>query len=89
MKKHIDQKQIDDQIEIAINLKKSGELGKAKLLYESLLFIQPNAFKILYLLGTLEAQSCNFDKSLSYLIKANNINSNSWEVNSNIGNAYF
>ena len=88
MKKHIDQKQIDDQIEIAINLQKSGELGKAKLLYESLLLIQPNAFKILYLLGTLEAQSCNFDKSLSYLIKANNINSNSWEVNSNIGNAY-
>jgi predicted O-linked N-acetylglucosamine transferase (SPINDLY family) len=89
MTTHLDKKQFDEQIEIAISLQKSGEFEKAKLIYEFLLKIKPNAFQILYLLGTLEAQCCNFDKSLIYLIRANNINSNSWEVNYNIGNAYF
>jgi len=85
---HIEQKKSDEQMEIAISLQKAGKFAQAKLIYESLLNISPNQFKILYLLGTLEAQSGNFDKAVIYLTKANKINSNSWEVNSNLGNAY-
>ena len=84
----MDQKKFEAQIEVAISLQKTREFEKAKLIYEFLLNIRPNSFQVLYLLGTLEAQCCNFDKSLSYLVRANKINSNSWEVNSNIGNAY-
>ena len=86
---HLDGKQFDKQVEVAISLQKSGEFEKAKSIYEFLLKIRPNAFQIFYLIGTLEAQCGKFDKSLIYLLRANNINSNSWEVNFNIGNAYF
>ena len=88
MMTHTDKKEFEAHIEIAISLQKTGEFEKAKSIYESLLNIRSNSFQVLYLLGTLEAQSRNFDKSLIYLIRANKINSNSWEVNSNIGNAY-
>ena len=88
MMTHIDQDKYDEQIQIAISLQRDGEFEHAKLIYETLLKSNPNQFKILYLLGTLEAQTENFNKSIDYLLKANNINSNSWEVNSNLGNAY-
>ena len=81
------EKKLDEKIQIAINLQKSEQFEKARLIYESILKNKPNSFQTLYLLGTLEAQCCNFDKSLTYLLRANKINSNSWEVNYNIGNA--
>ena len=84
----MDQIEFENQIEIAVSLQKAGKFEEAKLIYESLLNNRSNSFKVLYLLGTLEAQCYNFNKSLNYLIKANKINSNSWEVNSNIGNVY-
>jgi predicted O-linked N-acetylglucosamine transferase (SPINDLY family) len=88
MTANIDENKVDEQIEYAISLQKERKFTQAKLIYESLLKINSNQFKIFYLLGTLEAQIGNFDKSIDYLLNANKINSNSWEVNSNLGNAY-
>jgi predicted O-linked N-acetylglucosamine transferase (SPINDLY family) len=88
MTANIDENKVDQQIEYAIGLQRDRKFTQAKLIYESLLKINSNQFKLFYLLGTLEAQIGNFDKSIDYLLSANNINPYSWEVNSNLGNAY-
>ena len=44
--------------------------------------------KILFLIGTLEAQCRNFSKSINFLKKAYKLNPNSWEISSNLGNVY-
>mgnify|MGYP000917283847 FL=1 len=47
-----------------------------------------NKFKILFLLGTLEAQCHNFPKAINFLLKASKLSPNSSEISYNLGNAY-
>jgi predicted O-linked N-acetylglucosamine transferase (SPINDLY family) len=78
----------DLQVENAINLQRNGEFEQARLIYEKLLNKSINKFKILFLLGTLEAQCHNFSKAINFLLKASKLSPNSWEINYNLGNAY-
>jgi len=79
---------IDMQIENAINHQRNGEYQQARLIYEKLLNTSPHKTKILFLIGTLEAQCRNFSKSINFLKKAYKLNPNSWEISSNLGNVY-
>jgi tetratricopeptide (TPR) repeat protein len=78
----------DLQVENAINLQRNGEFEQARLIYEKLLSKSINKFKILFLLGTLEAQCHNFSKAINFLLKASKLSPNSWEISYNLGNAY-
>ena len=78
----------DLQVENAINLQRNGEFEQARLIYEKLLNKSINKFKILFLLGTLEAQCHNFSKAINFLLKASKLSPNSWEISYNLGNAY-
>ena len=78
----------DLQVEDAINLQRNGEFEQARLIYEKLLNKSINKFKILYLLGTLEAQCHNFSKAINFLLKASKLNPISWEISFNLGNVY-
>ena len=78
----------DLQVENAINLQRNGEFEQARLIYEKLLSKSINKFKILFLLGTLEAQCSNFSKAINFLLKASKLSPNSWEISYNLGNAY-
>ena len=83
-----DKSSVDTQIEVAIKFQKNSEFERARSIYEKLLNIYINNSQVLFLIGTLEAQTGNFEKSISYLQKASIKNPNSWEINFNLGNVY-
>ena len=78
----------DTKLSVGSELHKLGKLKEAKIIYEELLKLNPNQFEVLHLLGTLEAQIGNFNKSIELLQKAIYINPNHWDSYSNLGNAF-
>jgi predicted O-linked N-acetylglucosamine transferase (SPINDLY family) len=77
----------DLQLQLGVDLHKVGELAKAKLIYEELLKLNPRRYEVLHLLGTLEAQIGNFERSIDLLTNAIEYNPSQWDSYSNLGNA--
>ena len=61
---------LEQNLILASRLHMSGNLQKAKLLYEELLNISPRNFQVLHFLGTLEAQLGNLVRGVNLLQQA-------------------
>lgn len=71
----------------ASKLHKAGKLAEARLIYEEVFKLTPEKFEILHLLGTLEAQSRNFDRAIDLLGQAVLKELPLWDTFFNLANA--
>jgi predicted O-linked N-acetylglucosamine transferase (SPINDLY family) len=78
----------DSQLQLGSDLHKSGNLTEARVIYEKYLSMDPDRYEALHLLGTLEAQSGNFEKSIDLLYLAIEKNPYQWDSYSNLGNVF-
>lgn len=72
----------------ALALHNSGQLAEAKTTYEEILKLNPFHFDALQLLGTIAAQTKQWDQALALLNDALKINSSNSSVHNNLGNVF-
>jgi len=76
---------IEETFTLAVQNHKKNNFEIAQDLYEKILKISPNHFKVIFLLGTLAAQTKNFDKAKQLLQKATQIQPNNADAHNNLG----
>ena len=78
---------VEESLTLAIQNHQKNNFKIAQDLYEKILKISPNHFKVIFLLGTLSAQTKNFDKAKQLLQKATQIQPNNVDAHNNLGSA--
>ena len=78
---------VEESLTLAIQNHKKNNFEIAQNLYEKILKISPDHFKVIFLLGTLSAQIKNFDKAKQLLQKAIQIQPNNVDAHNNLGSA--
>ena len=78
---------VEESITLAIQNHKKNNFEIAQDLYEKILKISPDHFKVIFLLGTLSAQTKNFDRAKQLLQKATQIQPNNADAHNNLGSA--
>ena len=78
---------IEETFTLAVQNHKKNNFEIAQDLYEKILKISPDHFKVIFLLGTLAAQTKNFDKAKQLLQKATQIQPNNVDAHNNLGSA--
>ena len=78
---------IEETFTLAVQNHKKNNFEIAQDLYEKILKISPDHFKVIFLLGTLAAQTKNFDKAKQLLQKATQIQPNNADAHNNLGSA--
>ena len=78
---------IEETFTLAVQNHKKNNFEIAQDLYEKILKISPDHFKVIFLLGTLSAQTKNFDKAKQLLQKATQIQPNNADAHNNLGSA--
>ena len=76
---------VNELLKQAFMLHKQGKMSQAKLTYEQILQRQPNNFDALHLLGVIAGQNKNHSLAVEFLIKAVEINPNSFAAHLNLG----
>ena len=78
--------QIAAKLQQGLALHNVGQLEQARVIYEEILKLNPMHFDALQLLGTLAAQTKQWDEALGLLSDALKINTTNAFVNNNYGN---
>ena len=73
---------------LALNNHQKKNFQVAENLYKKILKMNSNHFESIFLLGTLCAQSRNFDEAKKLLYKATQINPNFADAHNNLGNFF-
>jgi len=76
---------IEETFTLAVQNHKKNNFEIAQNLYEKILKTNPDHFKVIFLLGTLSAQTKNFDKAKQLLQKAIQIQPNNVDAHNNLG----
>ena len=78
---------IEETFASALKNHQDNNLEVAQNLYEKILKTNPDHFKVIFLLGTLSAQTKNFDRAKQLLQKATQIQPNNADAHNNLGSA--
>ena len=78
---------VEESLTLAIQNHQKNNFEIAQDLYEKILKISPDHFKVIFLLGTLSAQTKNFDRAKQLLQKATQIQPNNADAHNNLGSA--
>ena len=76
---------VEESLTLAIQNHQKNNFEIAQDLYEKILKISPDHFKVIFLLGTLSAQTKNFDRAKQLLQKAIQIQPNNVDAHNNLG----
>ena len=80
---------IESKFNLALNSHKKNNLKVAEKLYKEILETKPNHLEVLCYLGTLFAQTKQFNLAKTLFHKAIKINPNNPSINNNLGNIFF
>ena len=79
---------VEESLTLAIQNHQKNNFEVARDLYEKILKISPDHFKVIFLLGTLSAQTKNFDRAKQLLQKVIQIQPNNVDAHNNLGSVH-